>query len=66
MANRLEPRSDCARLRAGFLQIRNSVLICKLVHATRAVLVCRKHVGGDAKQVLITDVGHLLAELARA
>jgi predicted AAA+ superfamily ATPase len=38
----------------------------KLVEATRAVLVCRKHVGGDAKRVLITDVGHLLAALARA
>jgi hypothetical protein len=38
----------------------------KLVDATRAVLVCRKHVGGEAKRVLITDVGHLLAALARA
>jgi len=37
----------------------------KLVRATRVALVGRKHVGGDAKRVLTTDVAHLLGALAR-
>jgi hypothetical protein len=32
----------------------------KLVDATRVALVCRKHIGGQAKGVLVTDLEHLL------
>jgi predicted AAA+ superfamily ATPase len=33
----------------------------KLVDATRMALVCRKHIGGQASRVLVTDLDHLLA-----
>jgi predicted AAA+ superfamily ATPase len=36
----------------------------KLVDATRAALICRKHVGGGAEGPLVTDLAHLLAELS--
>jgi len=37
----------------------------KLINATRTVLVCRKHVGGDPGRILVTDMDHLLSELRR-
>jgi hypothetical protein len=37
----------------------------KLVQATRAALVCRKHVGGEPKRILVTDVEHLLGAIVR-
>ena len=35
----------------------------KLVDATRMALVCRKHIGGQASRVLVTDLDHLLAAM---
>lgn len=35
----------------------------KLVDATRIALVCRKHIGGQASRVLVTDLEHLLAAI---
>ena len=35
----------------------------KLVDATRIALVCRKHIGGQASRVLVTDLDHLLAAI---
>jgi len=37
----------------------------KLVDATRAALVCRKHVGGEPRRILVTDVAHLQLEDVR-
>jgi uncharacterized protein len=36
----------------------------KLVGATHAALVCRKHVGGDPRRIMVTDTDHLLAEVS--
>jgi hypothetical protein len=35
----------------------------KLVDATRMALVCRRHIGGQAPRVLVTDLDRLLAEI---
>jgi predicted AAA+ superfamily ATPase len=35
----------------------------KLVDANRLALVCRKHIAGDSKRILVTDLEHLIAKI---